>query len=807
MRKPVLHLICNAHLDPVWQWRWEEGAAAALATFGIAVRLLKEFPTFVFNHNEAILYRWVKEYDPGLFRDIQRLVEERRWDIAGGWDLQPDVNMPGTEALIRHIAEGRQFFLEHFHARPSVAYNFDSFGHSGGLPQILVKAGYRMYVHMRPGEKDFPISSDLYRWRGVDGSEIPTYRIPFEAYNTYHNAAVERITKAIDIALRLDRDTPVFWGLGDHGGGATRKELEQIEGLIRRETRVDIIHSSLERFFEAIRPSITTAPIVEGDLQRVFTGCYTSFSRVKRRMQRNLGELIQTEGLRAATWWMRGQEYPAEHLRDAWRDHLFNDFHDILPGSSVEPAELDALDLYGRSSENLRRLRLGAAAGFSMGRPRTAQIPLTVLNMNPAACNVPLEVEYMIDYVPRQQGQWHVRVFTVEGQEVPVQEEAPESLLLTDTWRRKICFNARLPQLGAAQYRLEMHEGPKQSQIHSPMVKHSLSPVSGLLTNLDAGGGRQVLEGEALQALLVQDEADSWGMEVWSYREIVGKFAPVRGTLCTVEEGAVRRITEVVSECSKSKIITRMISYAGFPFLEYRIRIHWNEERKRLKLSIPTVFRARDFLCEIPGGVIRRPTDGNEHVQGRWMILHGEIGGKETAVGVVNSGQHGLDVQNGEIRISVLRSALYCHERMFPRTDARQWKCMDLGVHDVRLLLMPGDYLSVHNSLPGLADWLDAPPFALAHFPIGDGTPSQQHLSTLVPDTIRLIACKRSWDGNSLIFRFLESVGVETHAEVHLLSPSVAAELVFKPYEIKTLRFERDGSWKEVELIEETTTA
>lgn len=804
MRKPVLHLICNAHLDPVWQWRWDEGAAEALATFGIAVRLLKEFPTFVFNHNEAILYRWVMEYDRTLFREIQRLVEEGRWCIAGGWDLQPDVNMPGTEALIRHIAEGRQFFLDHFHVRPLVAYNFDSFGHSGGLPQLLVKAGYQLYVHMRPGEKDLPIPSDLYRWRGVDGSEIPAYRIPFEAYNTFHNTAVERITKAIDIALRLDRDTPVFWGLGDHGGGATRRELEQIEKLIRQENRVEIVHSSLEHFFEGIRPSIATAPLVEGDLQRVFTGCYTSFSRVKRRMQRNLGELIQTEGLRTATWWMRGQEYPAEQLRDAWRDHLFNDFHDILPGSSVEAAEHDALDLYGRSSETLRRLRLGAAAGFSVGNSQTVQIPLTVLNMNPGACNIPVEVEYMIDHMPKQQGKWHARLIAFDGEELPLQEEAPESLLLRETWRRKVCFNARLPHIGAAHYRLEIHEGPQQPQSLPALIKHTISPVSGLVTSIDAGEAREVLTGEALQALVVHDEADSWGSEVWSYRDVVGKFTPVSATSCTVEEGAVRKITEVVSEFSRSKIVTRIYSYAGFPFLEFRLRIHWNEERKRLKLSIPTVFRAEQFLCEVPGGVISRPTDGEEHVQGRWMILRGDIRGKDTAVGIVNSGQHGIDVQNGEIRISLLRSAAYCHERSFHRDDAQQWKYMDVGVHDVRLLLTAGDYLTVRNALPGLADWLAAPPYALAHLPLGDATPSLHDLGTFVPDTVRIIACKRSWDGNSLVLRLQESVGAETRAQVHLLTPSVVAGLVFKPFEVKTLRFERDGSWKEAAMIEET---
>ena len=189
MGKPVVHLICNAHLDPVWQWRWEEGAAEAVNTFGIAARLLDEFPDFVFNHNEAILYRWVQEYDPALFREIQRLVSAGRWCVAGGWDLQPDINMPGTEALIRHIALGRQFFRRHFGTAPRVAYNFDSFGHSGGLPQILRCAGYEMYIHMGPGAKDLKLPADLYRWQGVDGSVIAAYRIPFIAYHTACSSA------------------------------------------------------------------------------------------------------------------------------------------------------------------------------------------------------------------------------------------------------------------------------------------------------------------------------------------------------------------------------------------------------------------------------------------------------------------------------------------------------------------------------------------------------------------------------------------------------------------------------------------
>ncbi len=130
MTKPVLHLICNAHLDPVWQWRWEEGCAEALSTFATAVELLHEHPALVFNHNEAVLYRWVKEHASDLFREIQQLASAGRWCISGGWYLQPDVNLPDTESLIRGMAEGRRFFREHFGVEPRVAYNFDSFGHS-----------------------------------------------------------------------------------------------------------------------------------------------------------------------------------------------------------------------------------------------------------------------------------------------------------------------------------------------------------------------------------------------------------------------------------------------------------------------------------------------------------------------------------------------------------------------------------------------------------------------------------------------------------------------------------------------------
>jgi alpha-mannosidase len=803
MKKPVVHLICNAHLDPVWQWRWEEGAAEAINTFGIAARLLREFPGFIFNHNEAILYRWVEEHDPGLFHDIRELVAEGRWCIAGGWDLQPDVNMPGTEAIIRHAAEGRRYFSERFGVHPVVAYNFDSFGHGGGLPQILVKAGYKMYIHMRPGQKDLPLPSDLYRWQGVDGSEIAVYRIPFPAYNTFHNKAVERIRAAIELALKDGRDTPVFWGLGDHGGGATRKELEQIQDLIECDRQVEIVHSSTERFYEAVRPIIAEQPVVTGELQRVFTGCYTSMSRLKRRMQRNLGELVQTEGLRAATWWLHGQPYPAGELHDAWGDHLFNDFHDILAGSSIEPGELDALDLYGKSSETTRRLRLGAVSGFSQGSALPLEIPVTILNTNPAALDVPVEFEYMIDHVPKFEGVWHARMSTLDGKEISIQEEASESLLLTDSWRRKLVFGASLPAVGSAHYRIEMHQGLREAARMPASVYHLLDPASGLLASLKTPSGAEILAGNALVPLVVEDLADSWGMEEWSYRNVLGAFSVVPGSFRIVEEGKVRRITETTFEFGKSAINLRTIAYSAFPFLELRLRVQWNEWRKRLKLSIPTVLDDPHFLCEIPGGAMIRPADGQEYVQGRWTVMHGDVSGSQQALAIINSGQYGVDVKDGEARISLLRSPLYCHEHTFPLEQARQQTVMDQGVHEMRLLLMVGEPGALQKSVTGLADWISAPPVVLPHFPIGEKTPASEQLLSITPQSVRLTTCKQSWDGKALILRLHETTGERVAGAIHLNRPAVTIELKFEPFEIKTIRVEREGTWREVEMIEE----
>ena len=807
MKRPAVHLICNAHLDPVWQWRWEEGCSEAISTFSTAVELLHEHPDLIFNHNEVVLYRWVKQYDPKLFREIQKLADSGRWSIAGGWYLQPDANLPGTESLIRQIAEGRKFFKKHFNAEPLVAYNFDSFGHSGGLPQILVRAGFRMYIHMRPQHPDLELPSDLYRWRGVDGSEIPTLRIAVGLYHTERDNIGERISEGVELALKLSRDVPVFWGIGNHGGGPTRADLVTIDEFIRREKRVEIIHSTTENLYDALKDSIRGSPAVAGDLQRVFTGCYTSLSRIKRRSLESLGALVQAETLSTFSWWSCGQEYPDAELKRAWSNHLFNDFHDILPGTCTESAERDALALYDTVSDVTRRLSLGAAAAFNEGETVRTSIPITVLNTTPSCPEVPLEVECMAELRPKGSGTWHLKLFSLEGKEIPCQEEQPESLLPFNGWRRKLAFFTKLPQCGVAHFKAEIAEGARAPEITVPALTHTVDPKTGFVTGIDAGSGRECLNGGLFQALVLADDGDSWGTDRWSYPDLLGKFEPVHDSPLTIENGSVRSIREMLYRFRHSRITMQTIAYSKWPLLEFRLRIHWNETRKRLKLSIPTTFDADSILCEVPGGAIRRPSDGQEHVHGRWLVMEGVLNGQKTALAVINSGQHGFDLIEGEVRLSVLRSAAYCHEQGFRLEDRPYRRYMDQGVHDVRLLVTAGDSEDVRTSVAGLADWLNAPPAVYAHLPIGrksaKGENSPGEFFTLTPLNIRLLACRQSADEKAIILRLHETVGFRSEAKLLFPDHEAPIRLSFKPYEIKTVRVESSGKWEEVDMIGE----
>ena len=241
-----MYLICNAHIDPVWQWDWEEGLAATLSTFRSVVNLSREYD-FVFAHNEAVLYRWVEKYDPELFAEIKSLVSAGRWRIMGGWYLQPDCNLPSSESLIRQIQTGNAYFRETFGAECTTAVNFDTFGHSAALPQILRKCGYDSYMFCRP-MADYSEIPENFIWRGADGSEVIAARVS-GFYNNPMGYAGRKIESEIE-RFRDSETCVVLWGIGNHGGGPSRLDLEDVSKCAERHPEIEFVQVRGKKYAE-----------------------------------------------------------------------------------------------------------------------------------------------------------------------------------------------------------------------------------------------------------------------------------------------------------------------------------------------------------------------------------------------------------------------------------------------------------------------------------------------------------------------------------------------------------------------------
>ena len=217
-----LHLICNAHIDPVWQWTWDEGISSAIATFKSAADLAEEFD-YIFCHNEAMLYEAIEESAPDLFKRIQDLVKQGKWKIVGGWYLQPDCNLPSGEAYARQSLYAQRYFKENLGVTAKVGYNVDSFGHNGMLPQILQKSGLKNYVFMRPGNhENEEIPDGAFDWESPDGSRVRTFRIP-GSYGFCHN--LDEIIAEYPKRLPEWDTMMMFYGVGNHGGGPTVENI------------------------------------------------------------------------------------------------------------------------------------------------------------------------------------------------------------------------------------------------------------------------------------------------------------------------------------------------------------------------------------------------------------------------------------------------------------------------------------------------------------------------------------------------------------------------------------------------------
>ena len=379
MEKKELHLVCNAHLDPMYMWQLTEGTVEALSTFRIAAHFCDENDDFIFNHNEMLLYEYVQKYEPELFAHIQQLVKEKKWHIMGGWYVQPDCNMTSGESLIRQIQTGRQYFKKYFDAEPTTAINFDPFGHSRGLVQLLKKSGYDSYLFCRPDPRQLPaIRNDDFTWVGFDGSEVLAHRSS-EHYCTTIGTAAQEIGEWIPDQDR-NTDHLFLWGVGNHGGGPSKADLEAVCDLMKRSQDFEIIHSTPEAYCSQRRKSVEYKKQQKFSdwLSPVAPGGYTSLVRIKQKHRRLENAVYQAEKMLSHAAAAGLMEYPQEKLTPALRDLMLAEFHDALPGSVIREAEEDILCTLDHGIEIAEKLQLDAFLALMAGQEPMVmhQIPI-----------------------------------------------------------------------------------------------------------------------------------------------------------------------------------------------------------------------------------------------------------------------------------------------------------------------------------------------------------------------------------------------------------------------------------------------
>lgn len=774
MTERLLHMVGNAHIDPVWLWQWPEGYQEVRATFSSALDRMDEFPEFVFTSNSVVFFAWIEEHDPRLFERIRKRIVEGRWQVVGGWWLEPDCNIPSGESLVRHALYGQRYLREKFGITATTGANFDSFGHNATIPQLLRKSGMDSYVFLRPGPKERALPGQLFWWQAPDGSRVLAYRIPHE-YCSPGGDLEQQVDRSLEQVPADDPEVMVFFGVGNHGGGPTRANLESIERLNREAALPRLRCSSPRAFFDRVNGA--ALPVVEGELLHHSAGCYSAHSGIKRWNRRAENLLLRSEKWCAVAAAVAGQPYPHEELREAWKLLLFNQFHDTLAGTAIRPAYEDARDQLGFSASvaELAFNRAVQAIARRIEIPfEEATQPVVVFNPHPWPVTADVELEFAgyRDDEPRLTDE--------NGDELPVQRT--RSYATVNSRRGRLVFRPQLPPLGYRVYRLRA--GGSSEGSPTSAVELEIDPATGRLSRL----GDVIVDGR--HAVVVDDTSDTWGHGVRAYDDEVGELACT--SVRVVENGPVRKIVRVESAYGASSLVEEYVVSSGAPYVDVRVTLDWREQLKMLKLRYPT--RGGEATFEVPYGHVVRPANGDENPAQGWV----DCGG----LTVANDGKYAYDVKDGSIGVTVVRSPVYAWHEPKQLDPDGIYDYQDQGRQDFGLRLVPhgGDWRDA--SVVRLAAELNQPPFALLESFHAGTLPASRSFAAVEGPSIVPTVLKRGEDGDALVVRAYESDGRAGAGRITVLDRTFDVEL--GAAEIKTWRVprERDDPVAETDLLE-----
>ena len=779
-----LHMIGNAHLDPAWFWQWMEGYHEAKATFRSALDRMNEYPDFVFTCSAAAYYEWIEQDEPEMFAEIRRRVEEGRWAIVGGWWIQPDCNAPCGESFARQGLIAQRYFESRFGVRARTAYNVDSFGHNATLPQIFHLSGMENYVFMRPMRHEKALPANIFLWESPDGSRVKAFRIPI-AYCTWEPELRERMERCLQEMPAGASDAMGFYGVGNHGGGPTK---ENIESILRLQKEMQLEFSSPDRFFATLSPD--GLPVVRGELFHHASGCYSAHSGVKKWNRLAENALLAAEKWCSAAAKALGRAYPAEDLKRAWKLVLFNQFHDILAGTCASEAYEDARNQYGEALSIAQRAANSAMQALAW-RIRIPQEEGTrpIVVFNPHAFAARLRVELQSPDAPGYS------LFDSEGMEIPWQRAQGSAAA---NGRIAALFEADVPALGYRLFTLRAthasaeNSSPPSAQalvLENDCLRAEFSPESGLLTSLADKKSGEALAAPSLCPVAVHDNSDTWSHGVTRFDADAGRFRLLK--IERVEDGPVRSSIRAEFAWRNSTIVMTHSLWRSADQMEVQCSINWQEHETMLKWEMVCAGESEESAAEIPYGFAVRPAGGLEYPMQTWVRL-----GRLT---VINDGKFAYDACGNRLRVTLLRSPRYAHHEPKICSPEEHYLFMDQGWQTARFALCPRALAPAEASRRG--EQMNQPHFALHETFHPAGTLPTSDSFAEVSGAL-LTALKRAEDGSGdWIAHLYEANGESASVSGTLFGRSF--QLSLAPREIAALRFSENGAYQRVDLLEE----
>ncbi|MBQ8407812.1 MAG: alpha-mannosidase [Clostridia bacterium] len=811
--KKHLFLVGNAHLDPVWQWRWQEGSAEAKATVRSALDRMKEFPDFRFVCSSASVYKWVEEFAPEMFEEVRERVREGRFIVVGGWHVQPDCNLPSGEAFARQTLYSQRYFKEKLGVYAKVGYNVDSFGHNAMMPQILRKSGMNAYIYMRPAPHEQDRESDVFNWIAPDGSEVLAYRIldPY-CFNFSDMDKLEGRVQFLNEHSRTDLDElPFFYGVGNHGGGPTIRNLELLGEYAKAHPEMELTYSDLSDFFDTVRESGQPIPEYRGDLQHHAAGCYAAVHAIKSGIRRSECELIAAESYSMLARHLCGKKVRNDRFAEAWQNVCFLHFHDIMDGCCIKEAYDDTAYMYGMAQniaaveENNALQTLSWAIDTKSGADG---LPVVVFNPHS------FDVEECIQVNKQVYG-----VTDADGTVIPhqlVRSSTKECYNRDDT-----LFKVKVPALGYTVYYLKesadgepsfessvkasaysgyrMAYAPEHTVLENEFLRIAFELHTGYIVSMiDKRAGKEMISGRACVPTVIDEYShDTWSHGKNFFTDVMARFGDAEVTV--LESGPVRGTVKVVNRYNDS-ILTQYFSLEeGCDRLKVRAHVDWHEKHKMLKLAWPMSVEMPRAYYEIPYGVIERPADGEEEPGLTWTAIKGEQGG----FAILNNGTYSSSVKDNVLYHTVLRSPIF-GDHNAPRDSESDFT--DQGRIEFAYELMAvGEEWSPVIKAAGLLNKHTSHVIENRH----EGCLKELGFSGLQVSAENVIvsALKRSEDGRGTVIRIYETEGRETAVTVDGALLPAQLDTVLTPYSANTY-YLPDGEklWREVLMMEDVVS-